>query len=70
MTLVELAALVAVKPNEKPKSETVRITYPNSCTLKYDDVGLRLHDMLVASGIEPREPTESTELAEAEAAEA
>jgi hypothetical protein len=70
VTQVELAALVATKQGEKPKSVTVRITHPNSCSLKYDDVGLRLHDMLVASGIEPREPTESTELAEAEAAEA
>jgi hypothetical protein len=70
VTQVELAALVATKQGEKPKSVTVRITHPISCSLKYDDVGLRLHDMLVASGIEPREPTESTELAEAEAAEA
>jgi hypothetical protein len=70
VTLVELAALVATKPNEKPKSEMVRITYPNSCTLKYDDVDLRLRQMLVDSGIELREPTESLELAETEAAEA
>ena len=70
MTLVELAALVAVKPNEKPKSVTVRITYPNSCSLKYEDVDLRLREMLVDSGIEPREPTERLELAGAEAAEA
>jgi hypothetical protein len=70
VTLVELAALVAVKPNEKPKSVTVRITHPNSCSLKYDDVDLRLRQILVDSGIEPREPTESLELAESEAAEA
>ncbi len=70
VTQVELAALVATKPNEKPKSETVRITYPNFCTLKYDDVDLRLRQMLVDSGIEPREPTEGLELAGAEAAEA
>jgi hypothetical protein len=69
VTQVELAALVATKPNEKPKSETVRITYPNSCSLKYDDVGLRLRQMLVDSGIEPREPTASMELAEPETAE-
>lgn len=70
MTLVELAALVEVKPYEKPKSVTVRITYPNSCSLKYEDVDLRLREMLVDSGIEPREPTERLELAGAEAAEA
>ena len=69
VTQVELAALVATKPHEKPKSVTVRITYPNSCSLKYDDADLRLREMLVASGIEPREPTESMEGAKAEAAE-
>lgn len=70
VTQVELAALVAVRPDEKAKSVTVRITHPNSCSLKYDDVDMRLREMLVASGIEPREPAESMELAEVEAAEA
>ena len=70
MTQVELAALVAMKADEKPKSVTVRITHPNSCSLKYDDVDLKLRKMLVDSGIEPREPTESLELGGAEAAEA
>jgi hypothetical protein len=69
VTQVELAALVATKQGEKPKSVTVRITYPNSCSLKYDDVDLRLHQMLVDSGIEPREPTASMELGETEIAE-
>ena len=70
---MELAALVTTKPDEKAKSVTVRITHPNSCSLKYDDVDLKLRAMLVASGIEPREPREPTEsmvLADAEAAEA
>jgi hypothetical protein len=70
VTQVELTTLVATKADEKLKSVTVRITHPNSCSLKYDDVDLRLREMLVASGIEPREPTESMEQAEAEAAEA
>ena len=70
VTLIELAVLVEMKPGEKPKSVTVRITYPNSCSLKYDDVDLKLRAMLVASGIEPREPVESLEMAEAETAEA
>lgn len=69
VTQVELAALVAVKLDEKPKSVTVRITHPNSCSLKYDDIDLRLREMLAASGIEPKEPVESLELAEAETAE-
>lgn len=70
VTQVELAVLVATKADEPPKSVTVRITHPNSCSLKYDDVDLKLRKMLVDSGIEPREPTESMELAEAGAAEA
>jgi hypothetical protein len=70
VTQVELAALVAMKPDEKPKTVAVRITHPNSCSLKYDDVDLRLRQMLVDSGIEPREPTESLELAETETVEA
>lgn len=70
VTQVELAALVAMNPDEKPKTLSVRITHPNSCSLKYDDVDMRLRDMLVASGIEPREPTESLDLAETEAVEA
>jgi hypothetical protein len=70
VTQVELAALVTMKPDEKAKSVTVRITHPNSCSLKYDDVDLNLREMLVVSGIEPREPTESMELAEAGTAEA
>ena len=70
VTHVELTALVTMKPDEKPKSVTVRITYPNSCSLKYDDVDLKLRKMLVDSGIEPREPTEGLELDETETAEA
>jgi hypothetical protein len=70
VTQAELAAKVALKADENPKSVTVCITHPNSCSLKYDDIDLTLRKMLVDSGIEPREPTESLELAEAEAAEA
>lgn len=70
VTQVELTAKVTIKPNEKAKLVTVRITHPNSCSLKYDDVDLKLREMLVASGIEPREPTASLELAEPETAEA
>ena len=44
---------------------TVRITHPNSCSLKYDELDLKLRDMLEASGIEPKEPQESPEPAEA-----
>lgn len=70
VTQVEVAAKVTLKADEKPKSVTVTITHPNSCSLKYDDTDLRLRKLLVDSGIELREPTESTELAWAEAVEA
>ncbi len=61
VTQVELVASVAGDADQSAKSVTIRITHPNSCSLKYDDVGLKLRDMLEASGIEPKEPTEDTE---------
>ena len=70
VTQVELVAVVATKPDEKPKSVMVRMTYPNSCSLKYDDVDLRLRQMLVDSGIEPKESTEGPVLGETETADA
>jgi hypothetical protein len=71
VTQVELVASVLMDANNPPKSVTVRITHPNSCSLKYDEVDLRLRDMLVASGIEPKEPTEELALDEsAETAQA
>lgn len=61
VTQVELSALVAVDSNKPAKRMTIRITYPNSCSLKYDELGLKLRDMLEASGIEPKEPVKSPE---------
>lgn len=61
VTQVELAASVITKPDKPAKSVTIRITYPNSCSLKYDEVELKLRDMLEASGIEPKEPAEQGE---------
>jgi hypothetical protein len=52
---VELAASVLVDADKPAKLVTIRITHPNSCSLKYDELDLRLRDMLEASGIEPRE---------------
>jgi hypothetical protein len=51
VTQVELAASVMVDADKPPKSVTIRITYPNSCSLKYDELDLKLRDMLEASGI-------------------
>ena len=61
LTQVELSALVIVDTIKPAKRMTIRITYPNSCSLKYDELGLKLREMLEASGIEPKEPEKSPE---------
>ena len=61
VTQVEFAAMVVVDANKPPKLVTIRITHPNSCSLKYDELGLRLRDMLEASGIEQKDEVESSE---------
>jgi len=38
VTQVELAASVMVDADKPPKSVTIRITHPNSCSLKYDEL--------------------------------
>jgi hypothetical protein len=65
VTQVELAASVIVDADKPPKAVTIRITHPNSCSLKYDQLDLKLRDMLHASGIEPKEPPEATSVVEA-----
>jgi hypothetical protein len=65
VTQVELAASVMVDADKPPKSVTIRITHPNSCSLKYDELDLKLRDMLEASGIEPKQPTDELEATEA-----
>lgn len=57
ITQVELVASVVADSDKPAKNITIRITHPNSCSLKYDEVDLKLRDMLEASGIEPKEPT-------------
>lgn len=59
VTQVELAASVVVDASKPAKKVTIRITHPNSCSLKYDALDLKLRDMLNASGIEPKEPDEA-----------
>jgi hypothetical protein len=56
VTQVELAATVLVDAKAPPKTVIIRITHPNSCSLKYDELDLKLRAMLNASGIEPKEP--------------
>ena len=58
VTQVDLAVCMVVEADRPPKTVNIHITYPNSCSLKYDELGLRLRDMLNASGIEPREPAD------------
>jgi len=65
VTQVELAVSMTVDANKPPKTVTIRITHPNSCSVKYDELGLKLRDMLHASGIEPKEPAEVVDLPEA-----
>jgi phosphoribosylformylglycinamidine (FGAM) synthase PurS component len=59
VTQVEISATMKLAADKPQKQVTFRITYPNSCSLKYDDLDLRLRDMLTASGIEPKEPTKT-----------
>lgn len=69
VTQAELVAWVAV--DDRPaKPVPIRITYPNSCSLKYDELDLKLRDMLEASGIEPKEPATEMEAEAVETAEA
>ena len=65
ITQVELAATVVENAGKPAKTVTIRITHPNSCSLKYDEMDLKLRDMLVASGIEPRVLAEELEAVEA-----
>jgi len=59
VTQVDLAVRMVVEADRSPKTVNIHITYPNSCSLKYDELDLKLRDMLSASGIEPREPEEA-----------
>lgn len=58
VTQAELAVFVTVDPDKAAKQMAVRIAYPNSCSLKYDELGIKLRAMLESSGIEPKEPKE------------
>lgn len=67
VTQVDLAVCMVVEADRPPRTMNIQITHPNSCSLKYDELGLKLRDMLSASGIEPREP-EDAAMADAPAA--
>jgi hypothetical protein len=57
VTQAELVAFVSTDGSTRPKAMPIRLTWPNSCTLKYDEMDLELREMLAASGIEPKEVT-------------
>ena len=42
VTQVELAASVVMDAEKPPERVSIRITYPNSCSLKYDERDLKL----------------------------
>lgn len=65
ITQVELVASVVVDADKPAKLVKFYITHPNSCSLKYDELDLKLRDMLVASKLEPRVPAEEVEAVEA-----
>jgi len=65
ITQVELVASVVVDADKPAKLVKFHITHPNSCSLKYDELDLKLRDMLEASGIEPKELAEEAEAVEA-----
>ncbi|MDE2926187.1 MAG: hypothetical protein OXT71_07310 [Acidobacteriota bacterium] len=46
--------------DKPPQWVSIRITYPNSCSLKYYERDLKLRAMLEASGIELKEPSENS----------
>ena len=54
VTQVELVATVREAPDKPTKKLRFRLTYPNSCSLKYDKMGIRLREVLAASGLEPK----------------
>lgn len=61
ITLVELGVSFSADDPNTPRSSTIIIRHPNTCSLKYDDVGRMLRKMLEDSGIEPLELPEITE---------
>lgn len=65
VTQVEVVVSIVVDADKAAKIVPIRITHPNSCSLKYDELGMKLRKMLEESGIEPKEPTEVEEPPEA-----
>ena len=64
VTQVELVASVITDASKPPKRVTIRITHPNSCSLKYDDLDLSLATCCTPPGSnrrhQPSRPTPRT----------
>lgn len=54
---VGITATVKLDAKAPAKTVTFQVSFPCSCSLKHDEIGLKLRAMLAASGIEPKEPT-------------
>lgn len=55
VTQVDISASMQQDMDKPAKIVPIRITYPNSCSLKYDERDLKLRMMLESSGIELKE---------------
>jgi hypothetical protein len=56
VTWVEILAKVKVHPDKPARKVPIQIRHPNSCSLKYDELDMKLRRMLEASGIELKPP--------------
>jgi len=61
ITQVDLAVSFSKEDKSTPKSAPITIGHPNSCSLKYDELGIMLRTMLEDSNIEPKEPTKPSD---------
>ena len=59
VTQVELKVEFDRTPYRKKRTISPTITVPNRCSLGYDDLELTVRKMLIASGIELKEPNET-----------
>lgn len=54
VTQVEIVVYLAASDDKPARRENFTVGWPNSCSLKYDEIGMKLRTMLVASNIEPQ----------------
>lgn len=54
VTQVALQVTFQPEENKRPRTRSFTISYPHSCNLKYDELGIRIHQMLAESGVVQR----------------